>query len=79
MQSRVYHSQTQTMTKSNYSWAPSYVRQKVSSQKRFTFPLMMEAQMVSETLDFYSQLTWLAACEELTEFSCHESFKSYKP
>jgi hypothetical protein len=29
----------------------------------------MEAEMVSETLDFYPQLTWLVAREELNE--CH--------
>jgi hypothetical protein len=38
-------------------------------------PLMME--MVSETLGFYPQLTWLAAREDFIEFSCRESFKSY--
>jgi hypothetical protein len=32
-----------------------------------TFALMMEADTVSETSDFYSQLTWLVAREEFFE------------
>jgi hypothetical protein len=40
-------------------------------------PLMMEAEMVSETLGFYPQLTRLVAREDFIEFSRRESFKSY--
>jgi hypothetical protein len=36
----------------------------------------MEAQMVSKTLGFYPQLTWLFALEKFIEFSRHEGFKS---
>jgi hypothetical protein len=35
----------------------------------------MEAEMVSETLGFYPQLTRLVAREDFIEFSCRESFK----
>jgi hypothetical protein len=38
---------------------------------------MMETEMISETLDFYSELTKLIAPEDFTTFSCHECFKSY--
>jgi hypothetical protein len=38
---------------------------------------MMEAEMVSETLGFYPQLTWLVARGDFIEFSHHESFKFY--
>jgi hypothetical protein len=41
-------------------------------------PLMMEAEMVSETLGFYPQLTQLVTQEHFIEFSNCESFKSYK-
>jgi hypothetical protein len=34
---------------------------------KYTFILMMEAEMVSETLGFYPQLTRLFAQEEFTE------------
>jgi hypothetical protein len=37
---------------------------------------MMEAEMVSETLGFYPQLTRLVARENFIEFSRRESFKS---
>jgi hypothetical protein len=37
---------------------------------------MIEAEMVSETLGFYPQLTWLVTREEFIEFSRRESFKS---
>jgi hypothetical protein len=40
-------------------------------------PVMMEAEMVSETLDFYPQLTQLVAQEDFMEFSRRESFNSY--
>jgi hypothetical protein len=40
-------------------------------------PLMMEADMVSETLGFCPQVTRLVAREDFTEFSRSESFKSY--
>jgi hypothetical protein len=40
-------------------------------------PLMMEAEMVSETLGFYPQLTQLVAREYFIKFSRRESFKSY--
>jgi hypothetical protein len=40
-------------------------------------PLMMEAEMVSETLGFYPQLTRLVIREDFIEFSHRESFKSY--
>jgi hypothetical protein len=44
----------------------------------YIIPLMMEADMVSETLGFYPQLTRLVAREDFIEFSRRESFKSYK-
>jgi hypothetical protein len=37
---------------------------------------MMEAEMVSETLGFYPQLTRLVAREHFMEFSRRESFKT---
>jgi hypothetical protein len=40
-------------------------------------PLMMDAEMVSEMLGVYPQLTWLFVWEDFIEFSCCESFKSY--
>jgi hypothetical protein len=40
-------------------------------------PLMMEVEMVSETLGFYPQLTQLVAQEDFIKFSRHESFRSY--
>jgi hypothetical protein len=40
-------------------------------------PLMMETEMVFETLGFYPQTTRLVAREDFIEFSHHESFKSY--
>jgi hypothetical protein len=40
-------------------------------------PLMMEAEMVSETLGFFPQLTLLVAREDFIEFSRRESFKSF--
>jgi hypothetical protein len=40
-------------------------------------PLMTEAEMVSETLTIYPQLTRLVARENFIEFSRREIFKSY--
>jgi hypothetical protein len=40
--------------------------------------LMMEAEMASETLRFYQQLTRLVTREDFIEFSRRENFKSYK-
>jgi hypothetical protein len=37
----------------------------------------MEPDMLSETIGFHPQLTWLSAREEIIEFSHHENFKSY--
>jgi hypothetical protein len=45
---------------------------------KLIIPLMMEAEMVSETLGFCLQLTRLVAREDFIEFSHLESFKSYK-
>jgi hypothetical protein len=40
-------------------------------------PLIMEAEMVSETLGFCPQLTRLIAREDFIEFCLRESFKAY--
>jgi hypothetical protein len=42
-----------------------------------SIPLMMEAEMVSETLGFCPQLTQLVAREDFIEFIRCESLKSY--
>jgi hypothetical protein len=39
---------------------------------------MMEAEIVSETLGFFPQLTRIVAREDFIAFSRRESFKSYK-
>jgi hypothetical protein len=41
-------------------------------------PLTMEAEMFSETLGFYPQLTRFVAREDLIEFSRRENFKSHR-
>jgi hypothetical protein len=43
------------------------------SLSRDTFTLMMEAEMISETLGLYTQMTRLIAQVEFIEFSCHET------
>jgi hypothetical protein len=56
-------------------WKKSNVSETISAS---IIPLMMEAEMVSETLGFCSQLTRLVAQEEFIEFTLSESFKTYK-
>jgi hypothetical protein len=47
-------------------------------KKGVIFSLMMAAELVSETLGFYSQLTWFVARQDAIGFSRHDSVKTLR-